>query len=102
MKSNKEYRNNYEKVGFISGEFYKEERFMKISNCCGVQGFVKVFDNRLSGENYYDSELYGICPKCGEHCQYVLVDDVRPWVNDNDLGGTGHGDISYSDADPGL
>lgn len=22
--------------------------------------------------------------------------------NENDLGGTGHGDISYSDADPGL
>lgn len=28
--------------------------------------------------------------------------DEWPDEYDNDLGGTGHGDISYSDADPGL
>jgi len=29
-------------------------------------------------------------------------DDDYDYYPDNDLGGTGHGDISYSDADPGL
>ena len=44
---------------------------MKVSNCCGVHGFISVFDGRLSGTNYYDSEQMEICPKCGEHCEYI-------------------------------
>ena len=34
---------------------------------------------------------------CGEHC-----DAVEEYEQDENLGGTGHGDISWSDADPGL
>ena len=31
---------------------------MKISNCCGEQGYMM----------HQQSEL---CPKCGEHCEYI-------------------------------
>jgi hypothetical protein len=29
-------------------------------------------------------------------------EELEVCMQDEDLGGTGHGDISYSDADPGL
>jgi len=51
----------------------------------------------------YESECCGapiiyhdICSECGEHCDAVEDEE------DENLGGTGHGDISWSDADPGL
>jgi hypothetical protein len=35
---------------------------MKVSDCCGASP-------RGNGDN--DTEDYGICPDCGEHCEYV-------------------------------
>lgn len=67
---------------------------MKLSNCCGVQGFIKKFDNRLSGENYYDSEEAGICPKCGEHCEYIEPCD--------ECGGDGEIEINTARGEEGM
>jgi transposase len=39
---------------------------MKVSDCCGVYP-------RGNGDN--DTEDYGICPDCGEHCEYIEEDD---------------------------
>lgn len=48
--------------------------------------------------------MKGICPTPGKNCDtcemYNEEEDVC--MQDEDLGCTGHGDISYSDADPGL
>ena len=49
-----------------------------ISNCCGAYP-------KSNGDN--DSSDYGICPECGEHCEYVEeetieeVNQIKP--NDN-------------------
>ena len=52
------------------------------------------------------------CPECGcktvhefseiDFRWYCADPDHREIEQDPDLGGTGHGDISWSDADPGL
>jgi hypothetical protein len=39
----------------------------------------------------------GDCSLCSSYNEFI--DDCN---QDEDLGGTGHGDESYSDADPGL
>ena len=39
----------------------------------------------------------GDCSKCTAYNKFI--DDCN---QEDDLGGTGHGDESYSDADPGL
>ena len=48
---------------------------MLVSNCCGKQGYVEKFDERLSGTNYYNAEDEGVCPECGEHCEYIDEED---------------------------
>lgn len=45
---------------------------MKVSNCCGKQGFVEVLNKNRSAAIYVDAEEVGICPRCLEHCEYVL------------------------------
>lgn len=39
----------------------------------------------------------GDCEKCSAYNEFL-----NECYQDEDLGGTGHGDDSYSDADPGL
>ena len=39
----------------------------------------------------------GDCEQCD-----AWNEELEVCMQDEDLGGTGHGDISYSDADPGL
>lgn len=65
---------------------------MKVSNCCGSYGM-----QIISVPEIIQAKDAGICGKCGEHCEYVEEGDRF-----EDRGGTGHGDISYSDADHGL
>jgi len=38
---------------------------MKVSNCCGADGS---YSFMVAWATYEDAEL---CPKCGEHCEYV-------------------------------
>lgn len=44
---------------------------MKISNCCGVRGDYK--------SEYYDPtfQQLELCPKCGEHCEYITLNDNK-------------------------
>jgi hypothetical protein len=44
---------------------------LKVSDCCGEEP-------RGNGDN--DSEDYGICPCCGEHCEYIEQDEDLPEV----------------------
>jgi hypothetical protein len=37
---------------------------MKITDCCGAEPL-------SNGDN--DTMDYGICPECGEHCEYIDV-----------------------------
>ena len=39
---------------------------MKVSDCCGAE---PLSDGDSSTEDY------GICPDCGEHCEYIEEDD---------------------------
>lgn len=54
----------------------------------------------------YDDDGDLICTECLALCEILDLnfDDIefQDSFNDDDLGGTGHGDISHSDADPGL
>jgi hypothetical protein len=34
----------------------------KVSDCCGAEAY-------SNGDS--DTEDYGICPQCGEHCEYI-------------------------------
>lgn len=38
---------------------------MKVSNCCGENGNVKFYETE-----WLYSEA-GMCPRCGEHCEYI-------------------------------
>jgi len=42
------------------------------------------------------------CPKIDGDCESCEMFNDEDCMQDPDLGGTGHGDISYSDADSGL
>ncbi len=67
---------------------------MKVSDCCGAPP-------KGNGDN--DMMDYGICSECGEHCEYINEEQEQEFDEwNNDRGGTGHGDISHSDADNGL
>lgn len=46
---------------------------MKVSDCCGVPAY-------SNGDS--DTEDYGICPQCNEHCEYV--DDEEPAESHSD------------------
>jgi hypothetical protein len=43
---------------------------MKVSECCGVSPV---------GNGDCDTSDIGICPECGEHCEYVTEDDIPEW-----------------------
>lgn len=46
---------------------------MKVSNCCGA-----VID-------YYSwRDLYELCPKCGEHCEYIEETDLNTINTENE------------------
>lgn len=48
-------------------EVDKEDWVRYVSNCCGAYP-------KSNGDN--DSRDYGICSDCGEHCEYVLEDEL--------------------------
>lgn len=39
---------------------------VKVSDCCGAEA---------AGNGDSDSEDIGICPDCGEHCEYIDSDE---------------------------
>ena len=41
---------------------------MKVSECCGASPKA-ILDSHGGIDN--DTETYGLCPECGEHCEYV-------------------------------
>ena len=43
---------------------------MKISECCGAPAY-------SNGDG--STEDYGICPECGEHCEYEDEDNIPEW-----------------------
>ena len=51
---------------------------MKISNCCNADG------NTLTGYRFQSNDILYIdmelCPKCGEHCEYVEETDLNEEV----------------------
>jgi hypothetical protein len=63
-KANYEFESNWCKsMGFlVEFEPVCNEEDDTVSNCCGALP-------RGDGDN--DSEDYGICPDCKEHCEYV-------------------------------
>lgn len=44
---------------------------MKVSNCCFVKG-----EAWVSGFIRLDYEKAELCPKCGEHCEYIEETDL--------------------------
>ena len=48
---------------------------MKVSNCCGVYGTKRLH----AVDNWHDQtyEQQDICPKCGEHCEYIEETDLN-------------------------
>ena len=50
---------------------------------------------RITNSVYFEEDGANICSGC-----YFEAEDEL--YGDDDAGGTGHGDISHSDADPGL
>jgi hypothetical protein len=54
---------------------------IKISNCCQapVRGFVGPH-----GTPDCDSLDLGICPKCGEHCEFINEGDIYGTTNVNE------------------
>jgi len=40
---------------------------MKVSNCCGEKS--QILRDGIGG--YFDTVYAELCPKCGEHCEYV-------------------------------
>jgi len=43
---------------------------MKVSECCGAH------DRSIRGDASYED--YGICPDCGDHCDWVEEEDESP------------------------
>jgi hypothetical protein len=48
-----------------SKNIFMEEREL-VSNCCGATP---------RGNGDCDTSDFGICPACGEHCDYIYLDD---------------------------
>lgn len=49
---------------------------MKVTDCCGSPAY-------SNGD--CDTEDFGICPECGEHCEYVddgEDEDIEPLITD--------------------
>jgi hypothetical protein len=67
---------------------------MKVSNCCGAYPV---------GNGDIDSTDIGICPECGEHCEFENEDERDEHTPDwwNNLYTDANGQC-FSDADPGL
>lgn len=71
-----------------------------VSDCCGAQI-----------EDFPDEGI-NACLECGEECdittreqyeeEHKEIDPNQLSLFEDNRGGTGHGDDSYSDADPGL
>ena len=63
---------------------------MKVSNCCGEKS--QILRDGIGG--YFDTVYAELCPKCGEHCEYVeeeetqktalmeLISELHPWAAD--------------------
>jgi hypothetical protein len=53
---------------------------MKVSNCCGVQD-AGVYKNLRFELTWEEAEL---CPKCGEHCEYIEETDLNTINTENE------------------
>ena len=63
---------------------------MKVSNCCGEKS--QILRDGIGG--YFDTVYAELCPKCGEHCEYVeeeetqktalmeLISELHQWAAD--------------------
>jgi len=51
---------------------------MKVSNCCGADGS---YSFMVAWATYEDAEL---CPKCGEHCEYIEETDLNTINTENE------------------
>lgn len=46
---------------------------MKVSNCCGEKS--QILRDGIGG--YFDTVYAELCPKCGEHCEYVDEEETE-------------------------
>jgi len=46
---------------------------MKVSNCCGERGDFREWGRLKVTPTYEQQDL---CPKCGEHCEYIEEGDL--------------------------
>ena len=70
---------------------------MKVSNCCFVKG-----EAWVSGFIRLDYEKAELCPKCGEHCEYIEETDLNTINTENEQpirSGTGKGVAANKDSD---
>ena len=51
---------------------------MKVSNCCGADGS---YSFMVAWATYEDADL---CPKCGEHCEYIEETDLNTINTENE------------------
>lgn len=71
---------------------------MKVSNCCGEQGTLRY----LHHTSLTDLEDMELCPKCGEHCEYIEETTFETINTENEQpieSGTGKGVAANKDSD---
>jgi len=55
---------------------------MKVSNCCGENGNVSHHISFIV-DDWITYEQQELCPKCGEHCEYIDETDLNT-INTDD------------------